>query len=124
MRRLRSCYYKFINYFKQGKSIDSKPREAVSVISLNYKICERDIAFEYNIPSEIYEPLSIFIAKDLEERIKKLLNVKLKETYELLLKGYTIREIAKKFNLTHEAVRLRIKKIRQITKDYLGKLGF
>ena len=61
---LRSCYYKFINYFKQGKSIDSKPREAVSVISLNYKSCERDIAFEFNISSEIYEPISILIAKD------------------------------------------------------------
>lgn len=120
----RSCYYKFIDYFKQGKSIDSKPRETVSVISLNYKSCERDITFEFNIPSQIYEPISILIAKDLEERIKKLLDAKLKETYDLLLKGYTIREIAKKFNLTHEAVRLRVKKIRKITKDYLEKLGF
>ncbi|MCD6232082.1 sigma-70 family RNA polymerase sigma factor [Candidatus Aerophobetes bacterium] len=121
---LRSCYYKFIDYFKQGKSIDSKPRETVSVISLNYKSCERDIAFEFNISSQIYEPISILIAKDLKERIKKLLDAKLKETYDLLLKGYTIREIAKKFNLTHEAVRLRVKKIRKITKDYLEKLGF
>jgi len=35
------------------------------------------------------------------------------------LKGYTLGEIAKELNLTHEPVRVHVKNIRRIAKDYL-----
>jgi len=37
------------------------------------------------------------------------------------LEGHTLGEIAKKFNLTHEAVRLRVKKIRKVAREYFAK---
>ena len=60
----------------------------------------------------------ILIAQDLQNRIGQHLSQKLTQTYDLLLKGYSPVEIADRFNLTYEAMRVRIKKIRQIARSY------
>lgn len=115
---LRGCYFRFIDYLKQGSSIDSKSRENVTVISLYYISDEGQAPLVSSIPSGAEDVKDVLIAKDLEEQIRNHLNAKLKETYDLLLKGHTLGEIAKRLGLTHEAVRLRVKKIRIIAKEY------
>ncbi len=116
---LTGCYFRFIDYLKQGSRIDGKLRENVTVISLYYVTHEEKTPVVASVPSEIDDPKNVLIAKDLEEQIRKHLNTKLKETYDLLLKGYTLGEIAKRLGLTHEAVRIRAKKIQRIARDYL-----
>ena len=116
---LTGCYFRFIDYLKQGSSIDSKSRENVTVISIFYVSDEGEAPLVSIIPSRVENVKDTVIAKDLEEQIRKQLNAKLKETYDLLLKGYTLGEIAKRLNLTHEAMRLRVKKIRKITRNIL-----
>jgi len=116
---LTGCYFQFIDYLKQGRSIDSKVRENVTVISLYYVNDEGQALLVSSIPSRVEDAKDALIAKDLEEQIRKRLNAKLKETYDLLLEGYTLGETAKKLDLTHEAVRLRVKKIRKAAKEYL-----
>jgi len=115
---LRGCYFRFIDYLKQGSSIDSKSRENVTVISLYYISDEGQAPLVSTIPSRVQDAKDVLIAKDLEKQIRDHLNAKLKETYGLLSEGYTLGEIAKELNLTHEAVRLRVKKIRIIAKEY------
>jgi len=118
---LTGCYFRFIDYLKQGSSIDSKSRENVTVISLYYINDEEQAPLVSNIPSRVDDAKDAVITKDLEEQIRKRLNAKLKKTYDLLLEGHTLGEIAKKFNLTHEAVRLRVKKIRKVAREYFAK---
>ena len=50
------------------------------------------------IPSGVEDAKDALIAKDLEEQIRKRLNGKLKETYDLLLEGHTLGEVAKRFS--------------------------
>jgi len=117
---LTGCYFRFIDYFRQGRSIDSKVRKNVIVISLYYTSDERDTPLVSNIPSEVVEDaVNILIAKDLEKQIRKRLNRKLRQTYDLLLEEYSLAEIANELDLTDEAIRLRVKNIRRIAKDYL-----
>ncbi len=116
---LRGCYFRFIDYLRQGISIDSKSRKSVTVISLHWTSDEGEAPLVSIIPSRVENVKDVLIAKDLEEQIRKRLNAKIKETYDLLLEGYTLGEIAKRLNLTHEAIRLRVKKIRKATKKYL-----
>jgi len=118
---LTGCYFRFIDYLKQGRSIDSKSRENLTVISLHWTSDEGQEPLICIIPSRVEDATQTLIARDLRERIRKHLNTKLKETYDLLLKGYTLGEIAKELNLTHEAIRLRLKKIRRIGKVYFVK---
>lgn len=118
---LRGCYFRFIDYLKQGSSIDSKSRKNVRVISLYWTRDEGEAPLVSIIPSKAENVKNVLIAKDLEERMRKRLNTKLKETYDLLVKGYTLGEIAKRLNVTHEAVRLRVKKIRRIAREYFAK---
>lgn len=115
---LKGCYFRFIDYLKQGSSIDSKSRENVTVVSLYYISDEGQTPLMSIISSGAEDARDVLIARDLEEQIRNRLNAKLKETCDLLLEGYTIGEIAKELNLTHEAVRLRVKKIRTIAKEY------
>ncbi len=118
---LTGCYFRFIDYLKQGRSIDSKSRENITVISLYYISDEGQAPLVSIIPSRVEDVKDALIAKDLEEQIRNRLNTKLKETYDLLLEGHTLGGIAKRFNLTHEAIRLRVKKIRKIAKEYFVK---
>jgi len=118
---LTGCYFRFIDYLKQGRSIDSKSRESLTVISLHWTSDEGQEPLVSIIPSRVEDAMDTLTAKDLEEQIRKHLNARLKESYDLLLKGYTLGEIAKELNLTHEAVRLRVKKIRGMAKEYLEK---
>lgn len=115
---LKGCYFRFIDYLKQGSSIDSKSRENVTVVSLYYISDEGQTPLMSIISSGAEDARDVLIARDLEEQIRNRLNAKLKETCDLLLEGYTLGEIAKELNLTHEAVRLRVKKIRTIAKEY------
>jgi RNA polymerase sigma factor (sigma-70 family) len=116
---LTGCYFRFIDYLKQGSSIDSKSRKNITVISLYYINDEGQTPLVSRIPSRVEDAKNTLTAKDLEEQIRNHLNTKLKETYDLLLEGYTLGEIAKRLNLTHEAVRLQVKKIRRTARDYL-----
>ena len=116
---LTGCYFRFIDYLRQGSSIDTKLRENVTVISLYYMRDEGQTPLVSSISSRVEDVKQALIAKDLEEQIRKHLDRKLKEAYDLLLKGYTLGEIAKRLNLTHEAARLRVKKIRELAKEYL-----
>jgi len=118
---LTGCYFRFIDYLRQGRSVDSKSRESVTVISIFYVSDEGEAPLVSIIPSRVEDIKDTVIAKDLEEQIRNHLNTKLKETYSLLLKGHTLGEIAKELNLTHEAVRLRLKEIRRIARDYFAK---
>ena len=118
---LTGCYFQFIDYLKQGRSIDSKVRENVTIISLYHVNDEGQAPLVSRIPSKAEDVKEVLIAKDLQEQIRKRLNAKLKETYDLLLEGHTLGEIAKELNLTHEAVRLRVKKIKRTTREYLLK---
>lgn len=118
---LKGCYFRFIDYLRQGKAVDSKSRENVTVISLYYVSDEGQVPLVSSIPSRVEDVKDVLIAKDLEEQIRARLTAKLKETYDLLLEGYTLGEIAKRLKLTHEAIRLRVKKIRRIAKEYLAK---
>ncbi|MEA1963830.1 MAG: sigma-70 family RNA polymerase sigma factor [Candidatus Aerophobetes bacterium] len=116
---LRGCYLWGKDYLKQGKSIDSKKRGSVTVMSI-YSINKgEEIAF--NIPDRSPDPYKIVITEDLKKIIGKRMDSKLKETYELLLEEYTLGEIAEKLSLSYEAVRLRVRKIRRISRDFLRK---
>ena len=118
---LTGCYFRFVDYLKQGRSIDSKVRKNVTVISLYYISDEGQAPLVSIIPSRVEDVKDALIAKDLEDQIRKCLNTKLRETYGLLLKRHTLGEIAKELNLTHEGVRLRVKKIRKVTTEFLEK---
>lgn len=115
---LRGCYFRFIDYLKQGSSVDSKSRENVTVISLYYTSDEGQAPLVSSVPSKLEDVKDALIAKDLEEQIRKRLNTKLKETFDLFLEGHTLSEIAKRLNLTHEAIRLQVKKIRRTAKEF------
>lgn len=116
---LRGCYFRFIDYLKRGTSVDGKSRENVWVISLYYVSGEGQAPLVSSIPSRVEDVKDALIAKDLEQQIRKCLNAKLKETYDLLLEGYTLGEIAEKLSLTHEGLRLRVKKIRKVANGLL-----
>ena len=116
---LTGCYFRFLDYLKRGRAVDSKLRENVTVISLYYVDDQGSAPLLSRVPSKVEDVKDALIAKDLEEQVRKRLDTKLKETYDLLLKGHTLGEIAKGLNLTHEAVRLRVKKLTRIAKYYL-----
>ena len=116
---LRACYFRFIDYFRRGRSIADKSRGNVTVISIYYVSDEGEAQLVSSIPCGVDNVRDTLIAKDLEEQIRKRLNAKLRETYNLLLEGHTLGEIAKKLSLTHEGLRLRVKKIRELAKEYL-----
>lgn len=118
---LTGCYFRFIDYLKRGTSVDGKSRENVRVISLYHVSDEGQAPLVSSIPSGVEDVEDALIAKDLEQQIRNRLNTKLRETYDLLLEGHTLTEIAKELNLTHEAIRLRVKKIRGIAKEYFVK---
>lgn len=106
----------------EARSINDKSRENVTVISLYYISDEGQAPLVSSIPSRVEDVKDALRAKDLEEQIRNRPNTKLRETYDLLLEGHTLGEIAKRLNLTHEAVRLRVKKIRTIAREHLEKL--
>jgi len=116
---LRGCYFRFIDYFRRGRSIDDKSRENVTVISIFYVSDEGETPLVSIIPSRGEDVKDALIAQDLEMQIRKRLNAKLKEAYDLLLEGYTISETAEKLSLTHEGLRLRVKKIRKVANGLL-----
>ncbi|MCD6472999.1 sigma-70 family RNA polymerase sigma factor [Candidatus Aerophobetes bacterium] len=117
---LRGCYLFGKDCLKKGKSLDSKKRDSVTVMSIYYINSEgKEIVLD--IPDKSIDPYEIVITEDLKRVIKKEMNSRLKETYELLLEGNTLGEIAERLGLSYEAVRLRVKKIRRITKDFLKK---
>ena len=116
---LTGCYFRFIDYLRQGSSVDSKSRENVTVISLYCTNNEGQATLVSSIPSSVQDAKQALIAKDLEEQIRKHLDAKLRETYDLLLEGHTLGEIAKKLSLTHEGLRLRVKKIRRMATEFL-----
>jgi len=116
----RGCYLFGKDCLKKGKSLDSKKRDSVTVMSMYYINSEgKEIVLD--IPDKSLDPYEIVITEDLKRVIKKEMNSRLKETYELLLEGNTLGEIAKRLGLSYEAIRLRVKKIRRITKDFLKK---
>ena len=114
----KACYFQARHYLNQGKSIDSKLRQNLTIISLRYNN-DKDNTEILPIPTELPNPRDVLMAQDLENRIRQHLSQKLTQTYDLLLKGYSPVEIAERFNLTCEAIRLRIKKIRKIVRSYL-----
>jgi len=66
--------------------------------------------------SIVEEARNILIGKEIRERIRDQLNPKLRETFDLLTQGYSPSEIARKLNLSYEAVRLRVRRIRHLAK--------
>jgi len=117
---LRGCCLLGKDCLKRGKSVDSKKRDSVTVMSIYYMNRDGE-KIVLNIPDGSPDPYEIVIAKDLKKIIKGKMNPRLKETYELLLEGNTLNEIAEKLDLSYEAVRLRVKKIRRIARDFLRK---
>ncbi len=119
---LRACYFQAAHCYNRGKSIDSKPRKNVVILSL-----EDMKTFNYNGRacsalngySVLEEARDILIAEQIKESIRGQLNPKLRRTFDLLMEGYSLHEIAQSLNLTYEAVRLRVKKIRELARVYL-----
>jgi len=121
---LKACYFQAMHFINQGKSIDSKSRKDFIIYSLDYKDNgngEKEVIPISNLTSTTEGFLNKLIAKDLEQKIRDCLNRRYKKTYDLLLRGWTLREIASEENLTYEAIRMRVKKIREIAKNYLVK---
>jgi len=121
---LRACYFQAMHFINQGKSIDSKSRKDFIICSLDYKDNgngEKGVIPISNLISVTEGFPNELIAKDLEQKIRERLSQRLKKTYNLLLRGWTLREIAREENLTYEAIRMRVKKIREIARTYLVK---
>jgi len=121
---LRACYFQAMHFINQGKSIDSKSRKDFIICSLGYRDNGnggRGEILVSNLISVTEGFLNELIAKDLEQKIRGCLSQRLKKTYDLLLRGWTLREIASEENLTYEAVRKRVEKIREVAKNYLVK---
>lgn len=116
---LRGCYFFGKDYLKRGKSIDSKKRDSVTVISM-YSINKGE-EIVLNIPHGSPDPYDILITEDLKRIMGEEMGPRLKKTYELLLEGNTLSEIAEKLGLSYEGVRVRVKKIRRRVKDFLRK---
>lgn len=119
---LKACYFQAMHFINQGKSIDSKSRKDFIIYSLDYKDNGNGGKEEIFISNSVTEGfLNKLIAKDLKQKIRDCLNRRYKKTYDLLLRGWTLREIATEENLTYEAIRMRVKKIREVAKNYLVK---
>jgi len=119
---LRACYFQAKHCHSRGKSIDSKPRKNVIIMSLeDAKICNCSgrVCSALNGYSVLEEARDILVAEEIKESIRGRLNPKLRRTFDLLMEGYSLSEIAQNLNLTYEAVRLRVKKIRKLARAYL-----
>ena len=95
---LTGCYFRFVDYLRRGRAVDSKLRENVTIISLYYTTDKGELPLVSSIPSEVEDAKDVLMAKDLEEQIRSRLNANLKGIYELLLKEHTVGEIAKRFS--------------------------
>jgi len=115
---LRSCYFRAKHYVNQGKSIDSKWRRGIRVISLYYKDNNGEERMR-DIPSDFPSPHNIVITRLMTEEIRGLLSGRQREIFELLFKGYTSAEIAKTLKVTRAAVSKNLKKIREKVRKYL-----
>jgi len=119
---LRGCYFRAKHYLNRGKSIDSKKRGNVVIVSLeNVKDLggSDQVYLSFDGFSMLEEARNILIGEEIRERIRGQLNSKLRETFDLLTQGYSPSEIARKLNLSYEAVRLRVRRIRHLARVYL-----
>ncbi|MEA3485476.1 MAG: sigma-70 family RNA polymerase sigma factor [Candidatus Aerophobetes bacterium] len=119
---LRACYFQATHCYNRGKSIDSKPRKNVIITSLENMRASGSsgqACLTLNGSSIVGEARSILVAEEIKELIKDRLNPKLRKTFDLLMEEYSLPEIAENLNLTYEAVRLRVKKIRKLARVYL-----
>ncbi len=127
---LRACYFQATHCHCRGKSIDSKPRKNVIIVSLGDmetlgsrgQACLTSVAQNcptLNRPSIVEEARHILITEEIKKLIRAQLNSKLKRTFDLLIEGHSLSGIAQDLNLSYEAARMRVKKIRKAARVYL-----
>jgi len=119
-----SCYFCAKHYLDSGKSVDSKRRGDIIIISLYNSIEFNDSYKNKGIISAIVDtgssPEDIAIENILASEIRNNLKTKQLETFDLLLNnGYNISEIAIARGVDESTVRESIKSIRRIATKYL-----
>jgi len=115
---LRSCYFYAKHYINQGKSIDSKWRKSIRVVSLYYKD-ENGNKKTLPLCSDLPSPMDVVATNMTIEKIRSSLPKRQKQIFELLLEGYIPAEIAKTLKVTRAAVSKNMKKIREKVSKYL-----
>lgn len=115
---LRSCYFHARHYISEGKSIDSKWRDGVRVVSL-YQENDKGEEEMLPIPGDFCLPEDVAITNIMIEEINSLLSEAQKYIFELLLQGYTSAEISRIKRTSRAAVSKNLKKIRRKVLTYL-----
>lgn len=120
---MRSCYFWATHYLNRGKSLDSKRRDNVIIMSLDDRIASNDRAKNKGRISAIVDTWSSSETTAIEHtligEIRNKLKAKQRETFDLLLNGYRISEIALTRGVDESTVRESIKSIRRIATKYL-----
>lgn len=109
-----SCYFHLKNYLRQWT-------DKAKLISLNEPLGEEWVSLEELIPSQT--PLFDKKVDDIlfiQQMKNKELTRKEKEVTELLAQGYTLRQIAKKLNISH----IRVFKIKENIAKKFKKGGY
>jgi RNA polymerase sigma factor (sigma-70 family) len=120
---IRSCYFCAQHCLHCGKSMDSKRRWDVIIVSLDRPISFNTRAQNQEriaaIGSRYSSPADPVIETILIREIGSRLKAKQRETFNLLLDGYSISEIATIRGVDESTVRESIKSLRKIATEYV-----
>jgi len=111
---IRACKNEAINNYLRGKSVCSKPREDVLILSMD--------CLSEGIPSPREFVKEIHL-KILIEKIFRILTAREKQVASLIQDGYTEKEIAQEIRVSQQRVNRIKKKIRQKVIRLLHKQG-
>lgn len=109
---MKACKNEAINEYFKGKSICSKPRKGIKIISIEEEpdlLCT-EIDFVKNIHDKI-----------LVEKILELLTEREKQIAEMIMDGYTEHEIAECLKISQPRVNYLKQRMRKKTKKLLNK---
>lgn len=107
---IKICKNKAINRLFKGKSICSKPRKGVKVISL--ETCNNISSPKHDIARSAYR-------KKMVNKLLRKLSKREREVAEFLMEDYTEKEIAQKLGVTQQRVNFIKKKIRRKARNII-----
>lgn len=115
---LQSCHWHLLNCLQQGRSVDSLKRGRVRWSNPEASDAENDSGDSGGECDESLLPS--VCARDLLEQLSTRMSPDERETLLCLADGFQVREIARKLNVSHQAVSKRRQKIAEIA----VQLGF
>ena len=118
---LKSCEFHARNYLKLGRSVDSR-RRACNLVSLDTGLMpsNEDLTFCGAATSPL-DHQSELVIQDILDLVASKLSKKEKTVFNLLMRGYGIREAARQLGVSHPAVIKHRNKIAHITRVILDE---